>query len=52
MDNDIDLTGDDVEVETLADGSALGCFACATSGSSASCLLTSASTVATASSYG
>ena len=35
MDNDIDLTGDDVEVETLADGSALGCFACATSGSTA-----------------
>lgn len=48
MDNDIDLTGDDVEVETLADGSALGCFACATSGSSASC---PASSLTTASSY-
>ena len=50
-DNDIDLTGDDVEVETLADGSALGCFACATSSSSASCPATSASSFTTASSY-
>ena len=50
MDNDIDLTGD-VEVETLADGSALGCFACATSGSSASCPASSASSLTTASSY-
>ena len=46
MDNDIDLTGDDVEVETLADGSALGCFACATS-----CPASSASSLTTASSY-
>ena len=51
MDNDIDLTGDDVEVETLADGSALGCFACATSSSSASCPATSASSFTAASGY-
>lgn len=51
MDNDIDLTGDDVEIEPLADGNALGCFACATSGSSASCPASSASTFTTASSY-
>ncbi|WP_103062464.1 thiocillin family RiPP [Actinomyces qiguomingii] len=52
MDNGIDLIGDDIELETLADGSALGCFASASSASTASCPLTSASSVTTASSYG
>ncbi|SDN14320.1 thiocillin family RiPP [Actinomyces ruminicola] len=52
MDNGIDLIGDDIELETLADGSALGCFACLTSGSSASCPATSASSLTTASSFG
>ena len=51
MDNDIDLTGDDVEVETLADGSALNCFACATNSNSTSYPATSASSFTTASSY-
>ena len=51
MINEIDLNVEDLEVETLEDGSALGCFASATSAGSASCPASSASSFTTASSY-
>jgi hypothetical protein len=47
----VDLLAEDFEVETLGDLNALGCFATATSASSASCPATSASSFSTASSY-
>ncbi|WP_147681444.1 thiocillin family RiPP [Actinomyces ruminicola] len=52
MDNGIDFIGDDMELETLADGNALGCFSTASSATTASCPATSASTFTTASSHG
>ena len=51
MINEIDLNVEGLEVVTLVDGSALGCFASATSAGSASCPASSASSFTTASSY-
>lgn len=53
-DDDIDLLGQDIEqdVENLPEGNALGSWSTSASASSASCPLTSASTLTTASSYG
>ncbi len=48
----IDLFAEDLDVETMNDGNALGCFSTAGSASSASCPATSASSFTTASSYG
>ncbi|MFI6597071.1 thiocillin family RiPP [Nonomuraea sp. NPDC050536] len=42
---------DTLAIEELPAGNALGCFACATSASSASCPASSASSFTTASSY-
>ena len=50
MNNEIDLAVDDLDIELLADGNALGCFASASSASSTSCPATSASSFTTASS--
>ncbi|MFN8047531.1 MAG: thiocillin family RiPP [Ancrocorticia sp.] len=47
----VDLTSVELELETLADGNALGCFGTATTAGSASCPASSASTFTTASSY-
>ena len=51
MNDEIDLTIDYIEIETFADGNALGCFSTATSAGTASCPATSASTLTTGSSY-
>ncbi|MDO4900392.1 thiocillin family RiPP [Actinomyces sp.] len=53
-DNIIDLLAQDIDqdVESLPEGNALGSWASASSASSTSCPLSSASSVTTASSYG
>ena len=48
----MDLCANDLDVETLAEGNALGSWFCAASGSTASCPGSSAASVSTASTFG
>ena len=50
--NNIDLASEDVDLETLAEGNALGCTFSASSASTASCPASSAASVCSASTMG
>lgn len=52
MNDGIDLNVTELDIETISDGNALGCFFCAASASTASCPGSSAATLTTASTLG